>query len=126
MFILFFRKCGQYCPNLKNNCPHFLGSLECSCVDLNVHTIFQKMWTILSILKYNCPHFLGFIECSYYFPESLDIIVHNVMFLSIFSGKLYEHLNMFIRIGHVSWHLLNMFKYNCPQFLQNNIMVPSL
>ena len=24
------RKCEQYCPNLKNNCPHFLGSLEYS------------------------------------------------------------------------------------------------
>jgi hypothetical protein len=31
------------------------------------------------------------------------------MFLSTFSRKLHEHLNMFIRIGHVSCHLLNMF-----------------
>jgi hypothetical protein len=31
------------------------------------------------------------------------------MFLSTFSRKLYEHLNIFIRIGHVSWHLLNIF-----------------
>ena len=32
---------------------------------------------------------------------------------------------MFLLIGHFFWHLFNMFKYNCPQFLQNNIMVPS-
>jgi hypothetical protein len=70
--------------------------------------------------------FISRLECSYYFPESMDIVVYNFMFLSTFSGKLYEYLNMFIRIGHVSWHLLNMFKYNCPQFLQNNIMVLSL
>ena len=31
------------------------------------------------------------------------------MFLSTFSRKLYKHLNIFIQIGHVSWHLLNMF-----------------
>jgi hypothetical protein len=43
-------------------------------------------------------------------PESVfHVFVHNFMFLSTFSRKLYEHLNMFIRIGHVSWHLLNMF-----------------
>ena len=39
----------------------------------------------------------------------MDIVVHNFIFLSTFSGKLYEHLNIFIRIGHVSWYLLNMF-----------------
>ena len=33
-------------------------------VHLNVHTIFQKMWTILSELKNNCPHFLGSFEYS--------------------------------------------------------------
>ena len=33
-------------------------------VHLNVHTIFQKMWTILSKLKDNCPHFLGLLEYS--------------------------------------------------------------
>jgi hypothetical protein len=43
-------------------------------------------------------------------PESVfHVFVHNFMFLSTFSRKLYEHLNIFIRIGHVSWHLLNMF-----------------
>jgi hypothetical protein len=43
-------------------------------------------------------------------PESVfHVFVHNFIFLSTFSRKLYEHLNMFIRIGHVSWHLLNMF-----------------
>ena len=51
------RKCGQYCPNLKNNCPHFLGSLECS-------------WMFIS---------------------RLEMFVHNFMFLSTFSRKLYEH-----------------------------------
>jgi hypothetical protein len=33
-------------------------------VHLNVYTIFQKMWTILSKLKDNCPHFLGSLECN--------------------------------------------------------------
>ena len=33
-------------------------------VHLNVHTIFQKMWTILSKLKDSCPHFLGSLEYS--------------------------------------------------------------
>jgi hypothetical protein len=43
-------------------------------------------------------------------PKSVfHVFVYNFMFLSTFSRKLYEHLNMFIRIGHVSWHLLNMF-----------------
>ena len=41
-------------------------------------------------------------------PESVfHVFVHNFIFLSTFFRKLYEHLNMFIRIGHVSWHLLN-------------------
>ena len=39
----------------------------------------------------------------------MDIVVHNFMFLSTFSGKMYELLNMFIQIGHISWYLLNMF-----------------
>jgi hypothetical protein len=39
----------------------------------------------------------------------MDIVVHNFMFLSTFFRKLYEHLNMFIQIGHISWYLLNMF-----------------
>jgi hypothetical protein len=43
------------------------------------------------------------------FISRLEMFIHNFMFLSTFSGKLFEHLNMFIRIGHVSWHLLNMF-----------------
>jgi hypothetical protein len=43
------------------------------------------------------------------FISRLEIFVHNVMFLSTFSRKLHEHLNMFIQIGHVSCHLLNMF-----------------
>jgi hypothetical protein len=43
------------------------------------------------------------------FISRLEMFVHNFMFLSTYSGKLYEHLNMFIRIGHISWHLLNMF-----------------
>jgi hypothetical protein len=43
------------------------------------------------------------------FINRLELFVHNFMFLSTFSRKLYKHLNMFIRIGHVSWHLLNMF-----------------
>ena len=33
-------------------------------IHLNVRTIFQKMWTILSKLKNNCPHFLGSFEYS--------------------------------------------------------------
>ena len=33
-------------------------------VHLNVYTIFQKMWTILSKLKDNYTHFLGSFECS--------------------------------------------------------------
>ena len=44
------------------------------------------------------------------------------MFLSTFSRKLYEHLNMFIRIGYVSWHLCNnfiIFYLNQPKSLQN-------
>ena len=43
------------------------------------------------------------------FISRLEIFVHNFMFLFTFSRKLYEHLNMFIRIGHIFWHLLNMF-----------------
>jgi hypothetical protein len=43
------------------------------------------------------------------FVHIFMFFVHNFMFLSTFSRKLYEHLNMFIRIGNVSWHLLNMF-----------------
>ena len=43
------------------------------------------------------------------FISRLEIFVHNFMFLFTFSRKLYEHLNMFMRIGHVSWHLLNIF-----------------
>ena len=60
-------------------------------------------------LKNNCPHFLDSLECSWMFISRLEMFVHNFMFLSIFSRKLYEHLNMFIRIGYVSWHLLNLF-----------------
>ena len=43
------------------------------------------------------------------FISRLEMFVHNFMFLSIFFGKFYKHLNMFIQIGHISWHLLNMF-----------------
>ena len=39
----------------------------------------------------------------------MDIFFHNFRFLSTLFGKFYEHLNMFIRIGHVYWHLLNTF-----------------
>jgi hypothetical protein len=93
MFILFSRKCEQYCPCLNNNCPHFLGSLECSCVNSNVHTIFQKVWTILSILKYNCPHFLGSLECS-----CVDSNVHTI----------------FQKV----WTLLSIISRFCPHFLE--------
>ena len=66
--------------------------------------------------------FISKLECSYYFSESMDIVVHNFMFLFTFSRKLYEHLNIFIRIGHVSWHLYNnfiIFYLNQPKSLQN-------
>ena len=50
------------------------------------------------------------------------VFVYNFIFLSLFSRKLYEHLNMFIQIGHVSWHLCNnfiIFYLNQPKSLQN-------
>ena len=60
--------------------------------------LYEHFWVHLNVHKQTqnfCPQFHFF--------------VYNFMFLSTFSRKLYEHLNMFIRIGHVSWHLLNMF-----------------
>ena len=60
----------------------------------------MKLWTnILSLLM----NIQVNPECVFH------VFVYNFIFLSTFSRKLYEHLNMFIRIGHVSWHLLNMF-----------------
>jgi hypothetical protein len=60
----------------------------------------MKLWTKILSLLMN-------IQVN---QESVfHVFVHNFMFLSTFSKKLYEYLNMFIRIGHVSWHLLNMF-----------------
>jgi hypothetical protein len=67
----------------------------------------MKLWTNISSLLMNIqvnP------ECVFHvFVYNFMFFVHNFLFLSTFSRKLYEHLNMFIRIGHVSWHLLNMF-----------------
>ena len=59
-----------------------------------------KLWTNISSLLMNIQVNLESV---------FHVFVHNFMFLSTFSRKLYEHLNMFIWIGHVSWHLLNMF-----------------
>ena len=66
----------------------------------------MKLWTNISSL------FMNIHEHSSEPRKSIScfsVFVHNFMFLSTFSRKLYEYLNMFIRIGHVSWHLLNMF-----------------
>ena len=52
------RKCRQYCPNLKNNCPHFLGSLECSWMFISRLEMFVHNFMFLSIILCFCPHFL--------------------------------------------------------------------
>ena len=70
----------------------------------------MKLWTNISSLLMNIhEHSSEPRKCISCFCPHFHVFVHNFMFLSTFSRKLYEHLNMFIRIGNVSWHLLNMF-----------------
>ena len=70
----------------------------------------MKLWTNISSLLMNIhEHSSEPRKCISCFCPYFHVFVHNFMFLSTFSRKLYEHLNMFIRIGNVSWHLLNMF-----------------
>jgi hypothetical protein len=66
----------------------------------NVHIIFWKMWT----KTWNYGQTFRVYLWTFNWTQKVYF-----MFLSTFSRKLYEHLNIFIRIGHVSWHLLNMF-----------------
>ena len=84
MFIQFSGKCGQ-----KHEI-HFLGSLECSWMFI--------MFMFLSIISCFCPHFpencMNIFGFTWMFISRLEIFIHNFMFLSTFSRKLYEYSSL--------------------------------
>jgi hypothetical protein len=79
----------------------------------------MKLWTNISSLLMNIQVNLESV---------FHVFVYNFIFLSTFSRKLYEHLNMFIQIDLVSWHLCNnfiIFYLNQPKSLQNKKKKPN-